>query len=58
MFRRGLWDSEVLEFHEFFTPRLPVENKYAVEISITYLNLIGNEVNVIMAACGKMQMWS
>ena len=28
------WDSEVLEFHEFPTARLPVEDIYAVQFSI------------------------
>ena len=35
MFTRRLWDSEVLEFHEFSTACLPVEYKYAVKCSIT-----------------------
>ena len=37
MFKRGLCDSEVFEFHEFSTARLPVEDKYAVKYLITGL---------------------
>ena len=27
MFKRGLWDPEVLEFHELSTARVPMEDK-------------------------------
>ena len=35
MFKRGLWDSEVLEFHELSMKHLSVEDNYAVKFSIT-----------------------
>ena len=34
-FKRGLWDPEVIEFYEFSLGHLPVEDKYAVKMSIT-----------------------
>ena len=52
-FKCRLWDSEVFGYHEFSTACLPVEDKYAVKISIIGLfKSIGNEGNVIMAAYG------
>ena len=44
---------EVLEFHKFSMARLQVDD---VKFSITgHLNLIGNEGNVIMAACDRLR---
>jgi len=34
MFQRGLWETEVFEFHKFYRAGLPVEAKYAVRFSI------------------------
>ena len=36
-FERSLWEPEVCEFHEFVKELLPMEGKYAVKLSITYL---------------------
>ena len=37
MFENGLWETEVLEFHDFSWARLPVEVEYAVYSSIVDL---------------------
>ena len=33
-FERSLWEPEVLKVHEFFKEFLPMEDKYAVKLSV------------------------
>ena len=59
MFESALWDSEVLECHEFSMARLQVEDKYTVKLSITDLFKFNRKLKKCYnGRQWKRQMWS